>query len=138
MRFLETTNASLAPRTTFFPPSPSCSERNTSRLEARTTSPGDVDDGPSTIDARSRAKSDDFVFAHFIFASARTKSVTSNALRPKRNVVPATSNDEDRREAAVLRRENGRLGPTHAADAYFTRSDVGWLQSPCPVFVVAR
>jgi hypothetical protein len=138
LRFLEATTASLARGTTFFPPSPSCSERETSCLEARTTSPGDIDDGPSTIDARSRAKSDDFVFMHSKSASAKAKIVTRDALRPRRNGVPATSRDEDVREAAVLRRENGRLAPTHAADACFTRSDVGGLQSPCPVFVVAR
>jgi hypothetical protein len=138
MRFVEATTASLARGTTFFPPSPSSFERRASCLEARTTSPGDVDDGASTIDARSRAKSDDFVFMHSKSASAKAKIVTRDALRPRRNVVPATSNDEDGREAAVLRRENGRLGLTHAADACFTRSDVGGLQSAGPVFAVAR
>jgi len=138
MRLLVTRTTSLARGTTFFLPSPSCSGRNTTSLEARTASPGDIDDVPSTIDSLSRSIDDDLVFIHSKFASAKAKIVTRDALRSRRNVVPATSDDENGREAAAPRRKNGHLGPTRVARAYFTRSDVGWHESPRPVLVVAR
>src|SRR5208283_1913529 len=48
---------------------------------------------------------------------------------------------EDRscgRMAVVLRHEDDRPGPALGLDAYFTRIDMGWFQSPMPAFVVTR
>jgi hypothetical protein len=123
---------------TFLPRSPSCSGRRTSSLEEKRASPGDIDDVPSNIDARPRAKSEDFVWIHVVFASAYTKFMTRDALSSPRKDDLATSPDENERETAALRRENDHLDPMHVARAIFTRSDVGWLQLPGPVFVVAR
>jgi hypothetical protein len=80
-------------------------------VEAKMTSPGDIDDVVVNIDAFSRAADDVFPSVDSIFVSADAFFVTAGAL--------------DGRKAAVPRHENGRLGPTHGAAAYFTRNEVG-------------
>ena len=93
-------------------------------VEAKMTSPRDDDDVVVTIDAFSRANGGVYARIHSIFLSADAFFVTDDAL--------------DGHEAAVPRHRNGRLGPARGAAGYFTRNEAGGLQSPCPLFVVAR
>ena len=88
------------------------------------TSPRTVDDVDVSVDALYRADESKVASIHSKFPSAHAFFLTVDAL--------------DAREAAVLGHDNGRLGRAHRADGYFTRNDVGKLQSPCPILVVAR